>query len=385
MSDITRKKDYPLHYPEEILRIISAIAYDPKNVSVSGSSSLRSQQYAADYDLYEDVKSTAKTQATAVKAFVRGFQANIKQLLHLPDCYVGDIKCGEISEWKVIHGDVKNGRVVGYDMEESKARLLALKDERILTSAEVDEGLKLLKRSPTIPEFLEMSYVLRPHIVRWTVKDVLRGYTLLRNGRRFSLGEAFCTPAIAKVDAVAFVENSRFTDFSIIYRFHWKSKVLNNFKMDRDHELKKNILTLYEEGNYYKMAKRIFSFEKDVNYKIVSELSDMFNGDLGRLYSLISDIKTLLFLIENEDTLPLEKIRYEIDQFRSRLASIYQTKGVGGKDILKRIIALESGDRVELARGLERLEEDFTRVLNHQSAVVLRRLRLLPLPKKYKP
>jgi hypothetical protein len=133
------KKNYPLNYPSDVLGIIDALAFSAGDVVVAGSMSLRSQQYAGDYDMFEEVKSNASTKAKAVAEFVKGIQRNVRQLLALPDCYVGDIKCGEIPEWRVVEGDIEAGKVVGYDAEASRKKLDALKKAGVLTADEVAE------------------------------------------------------------------------------------------------------------------------------------------------------------------------------------------------------------------------------------------------------
>jgi hypothetical protein len=62
------------------------------------------------------------------------------------------------------------------------------------------------------------------------------------------------------------------------------------------------------------MAKRIFSILKRSKGELADKLNTLFNSDLGRLYSLISDIGTILFLLDNEAIIPIKKIQYEKNQ-----------------------------------------------------------------------
>jgi hypothetical protein len=379
------KKHYPLNYSQDVLNVINALAYDPKTVTIAGSMALRSQLYAGDYDLFEVVRSSAASRDKAVAEFVRGFQKNIQQLLDLPECYVGDIKAGIIEEWRVVEGDVRGGRVVGYSAAASRKKVDALVESGVLTTEEGPEAKAALRNSPSPTQFMEIQKTVRPEIIRWSVADIRRGYCTLRTGKRFTLAEAIQTPAVAKVDAVSLVQKNRFTDFSILYQFVWKGTVLNNVKMDPVHEIKKNIALYAATGDTYKMAKRIYALEKNSDGPIVQKLNAMFNGDLGRLYSIISDIGSMLFLLENESSVPLEKIRYEVGQFRARLGNIFETDRVNTERILMDILSLETADRSRLRKGLERLDERLRKELNTNASRTLKTIGLLPVPKRFNP
>ena len=75
MADvILRKKDYPQQYPTEIMNIIKAMSFsNGKDVSIVGSMSLKSQQYAGDYDMIEIVQTQYQKQSTAVKYLIKRF------------------------------------------------------------------------------------------------------------------------------------------------------------------------------------------------------------------------------------------------------------------------------------------------------------------------
>jgi hypothetical protein len=285
-----------------------------------------------------------------------------------------------------VEGDVRNGRVVGYSAAAARAAVDRLVKEGVLSDEDAAEARGLIRDSPTPAQFLQLQKEIRPEIVRWTVKDIANGYCILRTGQRFTLAEAIQTPAIAKVDAVSLVQNNRFTDFSILYQFVWKSKVLNDVKLDPIHEIKKNILLYSHMGDTYKMAKRIYALEKtNDGSRIVPALNALFNGDLGRLYSIISDIGSMLYLLENESAVPLKKLQYEVGQFRSRLGNIFETDRVNTERILMDILGLETKDRSKLRVGLEKLDERLRAELNTNATRALKKMGLYPPPKKFLP
>ena len=134
------------------------------------------------------------------------------------------------------------------------------------------------------------------------------------------------------------------------------------------------------------MAKRIFSILKRSKSDMAEKLNALFNSDLGRLYSLISDIGTLLFLLENQDLVPLKKIQYEIGQFRGRLGNIYQVQRANTKNTLSDILSLETtGSKEQMIKGLEEIQKKMESVLDANARVELEKLKLYPVPKSLQP
>jgi hypothetical protein len=388
VDKLLRKKDFPLNYPEDVLNLISIMAYDTSKVKVVGSMSLKSQQYAGDYDMYEKVDGSYKDTNTAVKYYVKKFQEKVRELMKTKDCHIGDIKAGVVKEWEVIPetAGVYGGKVKGYDADASRAKVEELASNEILTAEEAKYAREMLVDDPSANEFVLMKKELRFHLVRWKPSEVLKGSLKLRDGREYTLEEAFKAPAIVKLDVVAYVENSRFTDFSIIYLFKNKGKAVNNVNTsDEENAVKQDLVYYLATRNYFKVAKRMFSLArmKD-DGKTLEKLNELLNGDLGRLYSILSDLGTLLFLFENGKSIPYEKIQYELDQFRSRLGNIYSVGSVGSDSILERILKA-TDKRSDIERTIKFLADRFEKVLAFESKKQMERLGLLPVPKTYLP
>jgi hypothetical protein len=350
--------------------------------------SLKSQQYAGDYDMIEEVRGNYKTEDTAVNAYMKQFQDISRGLLKLKNCFIGDIKAGSIEEWVVIpeSAQIKSNKIVGYNASQSRAKAEELRSNKVLTEEEYKYVNKKLLDKPSVNEFLDMKKELRFHLVRWTPDEVLKGSIKLRDGRTYTLADAFKSPAIVKLDAIAYVENNRYTDFSIIFLLFNKGKAINAVNMgDEKQSIKNDLLYYLSKGNYFKASKRMFSLaRKGGNKKEIECLNEMMNGDLGRLYSLTSDIGTLLYLLENEKNIPLEKVRYEIDQFRSRLGNIYAVD-VGSNSQLKKLLSMEGLKSVKKLRDdLEELNAQFEGVLNRVAKRELESCGLLPLRTQFK-
>jgi hypothetical protein len=384
---ILRKKDYPLNYPAEIIDIIEAMSFTKgKSVSIVGSMSLKSQQYAGDYDMIETINTNYKSNTTAVKQLVLDFQHIVASLLEKRNIYVGDIKAGVIPEWKVIPDTamVKNGRVVGFDVNQFNSKLLELQKMGIIENG----GGYRFRTPPSPDDFFELKKELKPEVVRWTPQDVKAGFVVLPTGRHYSLQEAFTSPAIVKLDVVAYIQNSRYTDFSIIYLFSNRGRPLNNVDMSNEIEsIKQDLEYYHRSGNCFKALKRMFSLARKYDDdSVIEKLNTILNSDLGRLYSIVSDIGTLQYLLDNESHLSIERIRYELDQFRSRLGNVYTVKTPD--KVLEQLLRLEELPRTELGRKylekvLSDIEKQLSELLNKGARKAGEEAGLFPIPKKY--
>lgn len=358
---VYREKRFPDHYSEEIADVIRLFSF--KQAVLVGSSSLRSQLNAGDYDMGEEVK------VPSVSAFVKGFQEIVKNIYHTKGLYLGDIKCGRIVEWSVIDPDaqVVDGKIKGYTPTQSKAKLRKLYEDKIITKAEYDDADGLLGSS--VESFLTAKKEIKFDVVRWKYADVVAGFTVLRDGRQFSLEDAIQTPGLCKVDAVGWVQNSRYSEFSCLYEVSVKGKVLNKVNEVLETSLQNDMLYYKLTGNSFKYAKRLFAYAKyKKDEKLGDELTSLFNGELGRLYLMRSDMATLLWLMENENKLDAERIRYEIDGFRARLGTIYDVKALNDHEhtllgTLRTMTKLPvKGDKIE--KDLERVMEMIDEALN---------------------
>jgi hypothetical protein len=280
--------------------------------------SLRSQVYAGDYDATEIVD-VIGTRQLVVRDLVKKFKQIIRDLKNLPNTYIGDIKSGSVEEWVVIHDT--------YDYDKSIEQLEKLHDEGIITPEEYREGKRRIKPNVSKLELLGLRRDFRPNIIRWTPLEVLTGYKILKDRRRFTLIDAFQSPTITKLDVVSWVQNNRFTDFSMIYQFKSNGNVINKFTVDIEKSIRENIFMLHHEGNYFKMAKRIFALAKYKGYNdVLEKLSPLFNGDVGRIYMVYGDIGTLESLFDIAPIVPFSKVNLEIDQFKGRLSNVSLTK-----------------------------------------------------------
>ena len=377
---VYKERLFPDQYNGEVADVIKVFSF--KQAIVVGSASLRSQLNAGDYDMGEEVK------VASVSEFCKDFTEIVKNIYHTAGLYLGDIKCGVVPEWSVIkpEAEVKDGKVVDYNSTESKRKLDDLKSKKIISEAEYKEAYALLGNTPE--EFLVAKKEIKFDVVRWTYSDVVAGFTVLRDGRKMELGEAIQTPGLCKVDAVGWVENKRYSEFSCIYSVVIHGKVVNPVEEDLEQSLKNDMLYYVSQGKYFKYAKRLFAFAKAKNDKKLGEtLTPLLNGELGRLYQMSGDMATLEWLIENQSKLNAERIHYEVAGFKTRLGSVYSVKPLEkneGKLVgtLKTMEKLPPKDST-FVLDLERVKTAIDDAYNSEAKKELEALGLIPIPTMY--
>ena len=377
MSSITLKKAYPEGYPNDAVELLKSMSFtDGKAVNVVGSMSLRSQVYAGDYDAYEKV-SFKGTKTLILKRLVNKFKSIIKSIQKFPLTYVGDIKSGSVEEWRIIQNP--------YNKEKSFKKLEELYKLKVISRKEFEEGKKRFIKNPSELDLLLLEQDFRPNIIRWKVWEVLKGYKILKDGRKFTLEEAFQTPTITKLDIMSWVQNNRFTDFSMIYEFNINGETLNPGIKDLEKSILENIYILHSEKKYYKMAKRLFSLAKYKNNLDVLEiLTPLFNGDLGRLYIVYSDIGTIEDLFEYENNLPYSKLEFEFDQFKGRLSNItlpgYIQKEKSIFEKINTLVRIEKlpTNKSRILNLLGELKSDLLEILSKYTEKFLKEKKIFP-------
>ena len=369
-KNLLQTKEYPRDYPSDAVKILDTMSMDD-GLFLVGSMSLRSQQYAGDYDGYEIVEKKGKV-STVLSELRQKFQSNIKALRSMPNVFIGDIKAGVIDEWRVIpqSARIHNDKIEGYNSTSLRKKVDTLLSQKIITEQEAKEAHSLIKDKPTQCDFLLAKQSIKFQVIRWTVSEVLSNQKRLRDGRMITLEEAFHTNGITKLDVMALVQQNRFTDFSVIYEFRCNGKVLNPEPIQIKSSLEESLIAYLCEGNYFKALKRLFALAKYHNHlPMVSHLTPILNSDLGRLYLIVGDIDTLLQMMELHKKVPYSIIRYEIDQFIARLSNIYSIEGYLRKDdkIIGEIRNISRLPDHQIKPRLERLREELNTILQKAS------------------
>lgn len=197
--------------------------------------------------------------------------------------------------------------------------------------------------------------------VRWKPRDILKGEV---DG--VELKDTIQSPTLTKVDVIAWI-SGKYTDFSIIYEFKNKSKVLNPVEQTRE-GIVADMEDLKKEGQFFKVLKRQFSLAViDKKASKLEKLNEILNSDLGGLYAIVSDLKTILFLIENKDHISKEKLEDEFNSINVRLGYLSSLPQINTPSLLKKIEGLEDASIDTIERKLKDIVDDLSAVLNRKA------------------
>lgn len=306
-----RKKQYPFDV-KDVRENLSLSG----NAEILGSFSIKGQEKYGDIDLYENVKTNSLRQT------VKKFRSLIKNyVLKNKDVYFMELKVGLdinlriIDETSYHDGDTK--KVYGYDFKHSLARLEEIK--HLLPKEEYTEAKNLLVPKPTEKQLVLINKNLRFHIVRWRVKDILRGYVNISTGK-LQLVDAI-KQSLFKLDVIVFLRD-RYIETSIIYNVILKGKRVSprvqfNYKKEMLFEIRSALIT----KRYFKALKRLFSYSY-VAGKRNEDLEAVLNGELGSLYQVKNILECLDFLIREKESIPEDRMALSINTMISLLNTI---------------------------------------------------------------
>jgi hypothetical protein len=354
-GNLLAQKEYPLNYPEEAVRVLNAMSFtDGKELKIMGSMALKSQLYAGDYDGYEIVEVDYTTDKAALNYLVKKFKEIIKRLKAIPHTHIGDCKAGLVEDWRVIPKK-------GFSKLGATKKTQELLDTKVISPEEAKTALSLIQEGKSDAE-KEVKF----HIIRWTPKEILKGKKKLRDGRVYTLQEAFSSPTITKLDVVALIKDV-YTEFSVIYEFHNGKKALNPDIIDPEKSLKEDIQFYLSKGERYKALKRKFALAK-LKGEPIESYHSIINSDLGKLYVVLSDVRTLADLLESKP-LPKASIKTSISSFKHRLSTIYDAESYlkNEKQLLADLNAVIKLPRAKQLTLLRKIEASLSNYLNKET------------------
>ena len=274
-------------------------------LDVIGSSTQPNIHFNADFDCNETVILKENT--------VRRIQKAVAKLEKMPFTYVSDLKAGLDEDYNVLSGsEIKNNKVVGFDESKSLAILNLLKPH--ITSDEYDEGLNLLKISNSL-DYLKAKQFFKFHICHWNVNEIKNGEKKFLD-KTITLKDALEMKSVVKLDVITYLYNNTFVEFSCIYFIKKGRRYINppggieNLEYDAIEKL--------ESKNYFKYLKRVYSLSLIYkNKELGAKLEAFFNSKVGFLYKFIIGLEVLIHLLEFKKNIPLKKVHYELDLYKT--------------------------------------------------------------------
>jgi hypothetical protein len=173
--------------------------------------------------------------------------------------------------------------------------------------------------------------------LRWLHDEIINGVKVFDH-RDVSFRGVFGHHSIIKLDLVIHEPRSNtFTEFSCNYYFIFKNGS-RTFTIFEDDEMKKLLLfehaKLMYAGNVFKALKRLYSYYKFIKVPEsdprMTGLVDLFNSELGREAVRISELKTMIEVIQSGVSVKGSKSVPQIEEDVARLSEELNAKTVDG-------------------------------------------------------
>jgi hypothetical protein len=329
-----------MEFSKPLYKLLEKVSLGKPNVV--GSASDHQLLYVADYDMMETIKIS--------KSAISSFQKKIKKIAH----QIADIKIGSIDDWNLLKSNT-------YSQKNEIAHLNKLWNDQIITDSEYNHIRSLLKPRLSKIDFLKTRKKARFGILRWTPREVKQGYKYLRDKTSITLEDACMSPGITKVDVVMWFRN-KYVEISNIVLWsdsNWRPYAkLDDYKTS----VYQAILTYEHEGNYMKVAKRMLLLSRKLHFTDdTAKILDILNGPLGRVYMIKSNLDTLK---EFPDLIDPKNKKDELDFLIDYYNHLYFNEFQG----------LPSLDKIPM------MDE----VLQKNMKLLLKKAKLLPIPKRYR-
>jgi len=341
MNDLLEKRPEE-SFSNKVLDNIQLISFNNFKPSIMGTASLKSQLYSVDLDLYSVIK--YKSIKEAKELIEKNFKEIVRRIARNPDIFFMDFKLGYNNE---LYQTLKTKEEIKEFYNNKK---------NLLTAEEINK-INSIKNLDDLKEYTRKLYTLR-----WSPREILQGYKIInkqqpktkeeikefykkekipineeelkniqnvKSEEKKTISESLDDKSVIKLDILAYIDGE-FIEMTNLFEFLVGNKPLN-FEEDSNviKSIKEDIIYYYDEKNYIKMLKRIFTIAKLREHKnIIKKLVDIFNSGLGRTYQVSSNLENIINLIEKLNNTNLEKIRDKIityiQELKSRLGNVYE-------------------------------------------------------------
>jgi hypothetical protein len=327
-------------YTEEQIKNIKLLSADKDEATPFGSATYRIQKYPGDLDLHEVFEGCC-----SINAVIKKFQKIIvkiaknikKDRLH----YFSEFKAGLDNRYDIDIGEINLGNfnINRYEVEQRSNELF---DDGLLNKNEMNIIYQILEtKNPNGNDYDVLYHIFRERkILRWTLKEVIRGFKILPGNIHMTLFDALHAKTHVKIDMITLVNNLivEITNFWILVE-HDPDGTLKMINLDYnyldrqeankkyDEQIKEEIEKLYYSDMHYspfKMVKRMWAYSRAFGLEpTVRILLPLVSGNISYLYQLKSEVDTILRLYEL-NKVPLKTINKQMDLMKQKLSNILE-------------------------------------------------------------
>jgi hypothetical protein len=255
-------------------------------VKLVGSQQRRGQMFTSDYDIL--------TQLTDRPALLARYFKEVMLDIPKKQYYFIDFKCG--LDKRLVY-DFNQDDLTAY----LKNPLITSYYKKKILAAKGEDRVKLIRDL---------------FILRWTPKDIVKGFKTLVDGTEYTLEQALQDDTTIKLDIVIPV-GDRFAEVSEMYMYKQtavdNAEILSSLADD---------IEMFRHQNTMKSLKRLYSVLElsDPKDRRLEKLETFFNSEYGLINKCANDLAILLLLTEKH-AIPFQKVVSNAQMIKENLAS----------------------------------------------------------------
>lgn len=145
--------------------------------------------------------------------------------------------------------------------------------------------------------------MFRGQPIKWNKEEIKRGYKNI-DSYIILFTDVLQQDSIIKLDIIAIDKDHNITEYSDIYRIKVGDLNLTQFKPSKEEEAKSLLNDVYSKVSYkkyFKALRRLYQYAIIIkDNKLQNDLLTIMNSSLGEDYKIMSDLDTLLKLLEQK-------------------------------------------------------------------------------------
>jgi len=402
MDKILTVKQY---YTQDVLKEIKLYTLDTKSEEgaiVIGSLSYRSGN-ASDCDLFETIIRDKKNDLIAL--FKSGIAKVVNNLMMTQNQYFLEVKLGLNPSFKNI-----NYGICANDTYNVSDEFFEMMTEYYKRGLITSEDLNTIARVRATHSKGQIEYelikgIIRKHtILRWTAREIFNGFKLLDSMQlpiKYTIERSVCEKSRINIEGIFINDDGLYEDCSNFFVLEYEDASENKHFLNLSDE------ALYDPYNYryenlkestyelaysklntnlFKSLKRMLSIGRTFqNIPLIEKVYPLINSQLGQLYNVTSQMKTLMKIVSEHGIKPLllPPLYHQLDKIRFRLQELIFLNADFSEiyDLVDKVLSRNQYvSTIYLYEDLSKITRGLLDYINNQTLLNMQKMGLYPLP-----
>lgn len=297
-------------FTDEILNNAKLISVND-DFRIVGSAAMRIQKYPGDIDLLEAIIGNDISSMT--KNFSKVMRQKVKKIINTPNVWLVELKAGYDERFNFPIGVLNKVHNIFIFLLDENLSNNIIKTWNFYS----DDEKKFLRtlydiKTASLDDYYQLKDIIKKYkILRWNAKEILDGKKK-QNDIVFDLKSSLMMKTLVKIDIIAIIDDL-YTEISNFYllgyvhgnmvipidvgfNFSIREEIENSIK----NAIRDDILLLLNEGNYYKILKRMWALcrfdwilhKSELSKKILLIITPFLASDIGILGQVKSSIES---------------------------------------------------------------------------------------------